>query len=92
MVLSAVIGGLFSLMGGIIRVICLLAIAAFWISAIREILKIRKEALAKSEAVKETNPLMMTRMYERDAEMAFLKQFNTMVTPIGSFQDMNGLR
>ncbi len=90
MVLSAVIGGLFSLMGGIIRVICLLGIAAFWISAIREILKIRKEALAKSEAAKETNPLMMTRKYERDAEMAFLKQFNTMVTPIGSFQDMNG--
>ena len=92
MVLTAVIGGLFSLMGGIIRVICLLAIAAFWISAIREILKIRKEALEKSEAVKETNPLMMTRMYERDAEMAFLKQFNTMVTPIGSFQEMNGPR
>ena len=31
-------------------------------------------------------------MYERDAEMAFLKQFNTMVTPIGSFQEMNGPR
>ncbi len=92
MILSAVIGGLFSLMGGIIRVICLLAIATFWISAIREILRIRKETLAKSEAVKDTNPLMRNRFYERYAEMAFLKQFNTMVAPVGSFQEMNGPR
>jgi hypothetical protein len=77
------------MMGGLIRVICLLGIAAFWVSAIREILSIRKEALAKSDAAKAANPLMMKQMYERDAETAFLKQFNTMVAPVGSAQEMS---
>ena len=84
MILSAVILGLFSLMGGWIRVICLIALAAFWISAIREILRIRKAAQAESEAARGTNPLTLTMKYERDAEQAYLKQFNTTVTPMFS--------
>ena len=88
MIISGLILGLFSMMGGLIRVICLLAIAAFWISAIREILNIRKEALAKSEAAKAANPQMVKQMYERDAEMAFLKRFNTMVAPVESVPEM----
>lgn len=86
MILSAVICGLFSLMGGWIRIICLLVIAVFWISAIREILKIRKQAIAEAEAAKSKNAALLTITMERDAEMAYLKQFNTMVAPVGSLQ------
>jgi len=87
MILAAVVGGLFSLMGGWIRAICLIAIAAFWISAIREILKIRKQAIAEAEAAKKKTPALLTLTMERDAEMAYLKQFNTMVAPAGLFQE-----
>lgn len=89
MILSAVICGLFSLMGGWIRVICLIVVAAFWISAIREILKIRNQAIAEAEAARSKNPALLTITMERDAEMAYLKQFNTMVVPVGSFQEIN---
>lgn len=88
MILSAVICGLFSLMGGWIRIVCLIAIAVYWISAIREILKTRKKAIAEAEAAKSKNPALLTITMERDAEMAYLKQFNTMVVPVGSFQEI----
>ena len=89
MILTAVIGGLFSLMGGVIRVICLLGIAVYWIFGIRDILKIRKDAQAKSEAVKNMNPLTLTGTYEREAEMEYLKRFHTTVTPV--FTEFNSV-
>ena len=82
MILTAVIGGLFSLMGGVIRVICFLGIAIYWGFAVRDILKIRKESQEKSETVKNMNPLTLTRRYEREAEMEYMKRFHTTVTPI----------
>ena len=68
--------------------ICLIVVAAFWISAIREILKIRKQAIAEAEAARSKNSALLTITMERDAEMAYLKQFNTMVVPVGSFQEI----
>lgn len=89
MILTAIVGGLFSLMGGVIRVICIIGVAAYWVFAVRNILKIRKEALAESEKAKATDPLIAKMVYEREAEMAFLKRFNTSVTPIYTVGNFN---
>lgn len=83
MVISGIICGLFSLMGGWVRIVCLIAAAAYWVSAIREILKIQNDAKAKSAQAMGKDPASLARMYELEAEQAYLKQFNTMAEPVG---------